>query len=115
MERARRFLATQRSIEALELIGFDSHNDNKPFLCESSRLYQRPAEKRLRNKYFHVPHNVSSIFTGRETVTRMLESKILEQPAPERPHQQKGFVLYRLGGSGKTQFCPKFVQENRDR
>lgn len=112
---ARRFLATQRSIEASELIGFDVHNDNKPFLCESPRLHQGPADIRLRNKYFHVPHNVSSIFTGRDAVTRMLESKILEQPAPDRPYQQKRFVLYGLGGSGKTQFCLKFVQDNRDR
>lgn len=112
---ARRFLATQRSIEASELIGFDVHNDNKPFLCESPRPRQGPADTRLRNKYFHVPHNVSSIFTGRDAVTRVLESKILQQPAPNRPHQQKRFVLYGLGGSGKTQFCLKFVQDNRDR
>ena len=112
---AKRFLATQRSIEASELIGFDAHNDNKPFLCESPRLRQGPADTKLGNKYFHVPHNVSSIFTGRNAVTRMLESKILEQPAPDRSHQQKRFVLYGLGGSGKTQFCLKFVQDNRDR
>lgn len=112
---ARRFLATQRSIEASELIGFDVHNDNKPFLCESPRLHQGPADTRLRNKHFHVPHNVSSIFTGRDAVTRVLESRILEQPTLDRPHQQKRFVLYGLGGSGKTQFRLKFVQDNRDR
>ena len=112
---ARRFLATQRSIEASELIGFDAHNDNKPFLCESPRLRQGLADTRVRNKYFHVPHNVSSIFTGRDAVTRILKSKILEQPAPGIPQQQKRFVLYGLGGSGKTQFCLKFVQDNRDR
>ena len=112
---ARKFLATQRSIEASELIGFDIHNDNQPFLCESPWLREGPADTRLRNKYFHVPHNVSSIFTGRDAVTRVLERKILEQPTPNRSHQQKRFVLYGLGGSGKTQFCLKFVQDNRDR
>lgn len=83
---ARGFLATQRSIEASESIGFDGHNDKKPFFCENHMLHQGPANIRLRNKYFHVPHNVSSIFTGRDAVTRMLESKLLEEPAPDRPY-----------------------------
>ncbi len=112
---ARRFLATQRSIEAAELIGFDTHNDNAPFLCESPKLRQDNTKKKLRNKYFRVPHNVSSIFTGRDVITQILQNKILEPTDSEAPKQQKRFVLYGLGGSGKTQFCLKFVQDNRDR
>ena len=112
---ARKLLATQRMIEASELIGFDVHNHNAPFLCESPKVHQIPTPKKFRNKYFHVPHNVSSIFTGRNDVTQVLCNTILESTEQGLPHQQKRFVLYGLGGSGKTQFCLKFVQDNRDR
>jgi len=112
---AKRFLATQRSIEAAELIGFDVHNNNAPFLCESPKVHQDDAGRKLRNKYFRVPHNVSSIFTGRDVITQVLQKKILGSTDSKARKQQKRFVLYGLGGSGKTQFCLKFVQDNRDR
>ena len=112
---ARKLFATQRSIEASELIGFDVHNNNLPFLCESPKMHQDRIARKTRNKYFHVPHNVSSIFTGRDNVTRILKTKIEENLDDIEPSQQKRFVLYGLGGSGKTQFCLKFVQDNRDR
>jgi GTPase SAR1 family protein len=42
-------------------------------------------------------------------------------PAPSRKQrgekiakaEQKRFVVYGLGGAGKTQFCSKFAQDNR--
>lgn len=112
---ARRFLATQRSIEASELIGFDVHNGNAPFLCQSPKIHQGDTDRTLRNKYFRVPHNVSSTFTGRDVITQVLRNRILDSTNSEAPKQQKRFVLYGLGGSGKTQFCLKFAQDNRGR
>ena len=132
---ARTFLSTQRSIEASELIGYDTHNHNTPFICESPNLRQGPTIRKTRNKYFHVPHNVSSIFTGRDAVNQIIHNSIIGGPESQNTCQQKRFVLYGLGGSGetqfsqkrffgnakfrggagKTQFCLKFVQENRDR
>ena len=112
---ARRFLATQRSIEAAELIGFDAHNDNSPYIYPSPKLRQGAKGQKIKNKYFHVPHRASSIFTGREDVTQMLRNKIMGQSSSNSPAQQRRFVLYGLGGSGKTQFCLKFVQDYRDR
>ena len=112
---ARKYFATQRSIEASELIGFDAHNHNTPFVCDSPRLSRDPAERNVRNQYFHIPHNVSSIFTGRDGVTKYLQTSILGTEEQDAPRQQKRFVLYGLGGSGKTQFCLKFVQDYRDR
>ena len=112
---ARKLLATQRSIEASELIGFDAYNDNAPFICVSPKLHQNPQESKCRNKHLHVPHNVSSIFTGRKAVHQMLHKKLLKPIQPDSSPRQKRFVIYGLGGSGKTQFCLKFVQDNRDR
>jgi hypothetical protein len=35
--------------------------------------------------------------------------------SPRLPKMQRRFVLYGLGGSGKTQVSLKFAQDNRDR
>ncbi|KAL9077542.1 MAG: hypothetical protein Q9157_003344 [Trypethelium eluteriae] len=73
------------------------------------------------NKYFDIPQSVSSIFTGQESLLDELASfmfcSIPEIPASKHEfrHAQKRFVIYGLGGSGKTQFCCKFAQDNRQR
>jgi hypothetical protein len=69
----------------------------------------------LRNKHYNIPHNVSSMFTGRRDICQRLESTFL--PCHEQSFQemQKRFVLYGLGGSGKTQVCLRFAQANREK
>ncbi len=37
------------------------------------------------------------------------------QESKQRSNVQKRFVVYGTGGSGKTQFCCKFAQDNQDR
>lgn len=64
------------------------------------------------NKYFNIPQSVSSIFTGRETLLEELKQAFEGTPAND--HMQKRFIIYGLGGSGKTQFCCKFAQDNRE-
>lgn len=67
------------------------------------------------NKHYRVPYNLSGIFTGRDNVLQKLRDGCLP-PKPEgRLTEQKRFVLYGLGGSGKTQTCIKFAQEYRER
>lgn len=40
---------------------------------------------------------------------------MLDIGAPYEPdHTQKRYVIYGLGGSGKTEFCCKFAQDNRE-
>lgn len=110
-QEARKFLNAHRSNEAAELMGFKIYNNSKIIQHEKEEL----SIPTFRNKYFCIPHKVSSIFTGRKEVAKGLEEKILASADLDAPRQQKRFVLYGLGGSGKTQFCLKFVQENRDR
>ncbi|MCJ1384414.1 hypothetical protein MMC17_007530 [Xylographa soralifera] len=105
---ARKFLATQRTNEASELVGFDVRNDNKLFTYQNNRI------DKIQNKYFRIPHNVSNIYTGRDDFTQGLREKMLVSTPSLGVRRQRRFVLYGLGGSGKTQFCLKFVQENRD-
>ena len=50
----------------------------------------------------------TSVFTGREDILKQLDGYFsLEGPAKEKRHT---FVLYGLGGAGKTQIAFKFVQ-----
>ena len=73
------------------------------------------------NKYFDIPQSVSSIFTGRDAMLDKLQTWMFEISPSTRAslgsHRslQKRFVVYGLGGSGKTQFCCKFAQEHRER
>ena len=69
------------------------------------------------NRYFDIPQSVSSIFTGRESLLQDLTTMMLD-PESSKANSvriQKRFVIYGLGGSGKTQFCCKFAQDNRQR
>ncbi|KAI9811231.1 MAG: hypothetical protein M1827_005563 [Pycnora praestabilis] len=62
------------------------------------------------NKHFHVPRAVSSIYTGREPLLDQLKSALSQADLSI----QKRFVVYGMGGSGKTEFCLKFAQDYRN-
>ncbi|KAL9600723.1 MAG: hypothetical protein Q9219_002964 [cf. Caloplaca sp. 3 TL-2023] len=65
------------------------------------------------NKYFMIPQSVSSIYTGRKHNLLGLKTFFDSPMQSEDSAIQKRFVVYGLGGSGKTQFSCKFAQENR--
>ena len=98
----------QRNNEAAEILGHGKQIDNKP------TIDIKHSTKR-RNKHFRVPYNASNFFTGRGDVTRRLEQSMLSSSGSALPEMQRRFILYGLGGSGKTQFCLKFVQDHRQR
>ncbi|KAL8875617.1 MAG: hypothetical protein Q9198_006050, partial [Flavoplaca austrocitrina] len=66
------------------------------------------------NKHFYIPRAVSSIFTGKADLLDDLRHTLFDVSEPvEKRHVQKRFIIYGLGGSGKTEFCCKFAQDNR--
>lgn len=67
------------------------------------------------NKYFKTPQAVSSIFTGRESLLQELKHCFIQPSGPLRHQSQRRFVVHGLSGSGKTQFCCKFAEDNRER
>ncbi|KAL9047126.1 MAG: hypothetical protein Q9214_000217 [Letrouitia sp. 1 TL-2023] len=95
-----------RHNEAAELVGADGLSTDTPIVYEKHSLTSR-------NRHFRVPYSASSIFTGRKDIFVRLEESILASGTHETSQVQKRFVLYGLGGSGKTQFCLKFVQDHR--
>jgi len=99
-------LARLRRNEAAELL--ESYDPNQ----ESPVIYDKHPHI-VRNKFFSVPYNASSIFTGRQDITERLERSILPSKTRTQLPMQRRFILYGLGGSGKTQFCLKFIQDHR--
>lgn len=112
---ANKFIQTQRSIEAAELIGFDVHDSNRPYMYLNSPKTIQGEFKGLQNHYFHVPHSVSHVYTGQGQLRLELHQKFWKPSWSPSPPRLRVFVLYGLGGSGKTQFCLKFVEEYRDK
>ena len=67
------------------------------------------------NELYTVHHHPSRYFTGRKTHAKILKEHFsaLQQQSKRREH--KIFVIYGLGGSGKTQFGLKYAEDNRAR
>lgn len=66
------------------------------------------------NKYFDIPQPVDSNYIGREDKATKLADAFFS-PTHGHPDEQKRFVIYGVGGSGKTQFCCKFAQDHQQR
>ncbi|ORY14146.1 hypothetical protein BCR34DRAFT_240810 [Clohesyomyces aquaticus] len=67
------------------------------------------------NKWCLVPRSPITYFTGRQKHAREVKDMLgpIRQHADQR--RNKIVVIYGIGGSGKTQFCLKFVEDNRQR
>ena len=77
-------------------------------------LDSTPEPPQYHNEFYDVPRDPSSVFTGREEILGSLRKTCL--PSRETSHQKsKRFVIWGLGGSGKTQICLKFAEENREK
>ena len=67
------------------------------------------------NKHFEVHLNPSPRFANRNDVQAKIEKACLPSPALNALTGQKVFVIYGLGGSGKTQVALKFAHDYRER
>jgi hypothetical protein len=67
------------------------------------------------SKHFDIPQDISPIFTGQEDYLERLKSYFPVTPVDNQDQDQSRFVVYGVGGSGKTQFCSKFASDNRHR
>ena len=94
------FKRVRRMMEKQERVPQDSS-----YVCSASSY----------NKHYNIPHNLSAIFTGRDDIIQNICEGCLPSDTRERPIKQKRFVLYGLGGSGKTQICIKFAQDYQEK
>jgi hypothetical protein len=67
------------------------------------------------NEIYLVRHRSSHYFTGRRRHAELLKDKFLEPLPKHKRHEHHVFVVYGLGGSGKTQFCLKYAEDNASR
>ncbi|KAL9108070.1 MAG: hypothetical protein Q9187_008341, partial [Circinaria calcarea] len=65
------------------------------------------------NELFIVPRWPSNHFTGRRMDASLVKEKLSPTKRPNMNNTHRIFVIYGLGGSGKTQFSLKYVQDNR--
>lgn len=86
-----------------------------PRVCESQRKLDLVTFSEPFNQYFEVPYNVSSVFTGRDDILRKLHDNCVPRQEQAANRVQKRYVIYGLGGSGKTQICLKFAQDSREK
>jgi hypothetical protein len=67
------------------------------------------------NEWFLVHRSPTSHFTGRQTHANFVKTKLAEVQRQNRGNNPNIFVIYGLGGSGKTQFCLKYAWDNYPR
>ena len=69
----------------------------------------------IQNDILSIPvkPNSSALFTGQEDIIEKLKIHFAHQDQGNT--QRKYFLLYGMGGIGKTQICLKFVEEMADR
>ena len=68
------------------------------------------------NRYFYPPREPTPDFVGREEMIMALHSALFLSNGGESAHgpiKRKLFIVYGMGGSGKTEFCSKFAQDYR--
>lgn len=67
----------------------------------------------FKTRHFYTPQPVSSFYTGRAQDLKKLENILFFKR--NSVQQQMRFVVHGMPGSGKTQFCCKFADDNRAR
>ena len=67
------------------------------------------------NEFYNVPRCSSPQFTGRKLQSDLLRERLGDPGRPGADGKHKVAIIYGLGGSGKTQFCLKYVEMNRSR
>jgi hypothetical protein len=109
-EKALAALARARSNEVFELAGleFDIHDEHL-FSGEIN------ASKRSHSRYFFPPQETAADFVGREDTYDTLYNALFRPEITSSFSRQSRFVVYGMGGSGKTQVCSKFAKDNQER
>jgi primosomal protein N' len=67
------------------------------------------------NEIYAVLRSSSNYFTGRKLYAEDMKEAFNAPLDQSMSHRQKIFVIYGLGGSGKTQFCLKYIEDNKSR
>ncbi len=106
---AERRLQEIRRGEAEEIggFGFDVHLE-QPF--------QGPDIRSPRGQsHFHLPDETTPTFVGREDSLNKIYKSFFPGGRASRRQGRKSFIVFGMGGSGKTELCCKFGSDYKDR
>jgi hypothetical protein len=78
-------------------------------------LISDDGNKPIHNEWFILPRCSSTYFTGRRLHAEVVREKLGPVSHLEESNRHKVFVVYGLGGSGKTQFCLRYAEDNKSR
>ncbi|MCJ1354516.1 MAG: hypothetical protein MMC33_004505 [Icmadophila ericetorum] len=78
-------------------------------------LMSDDASKPNRNEWFMIPRCSSTYFTGRRLHAQVVREKLGVVSHVDEANRHKICVIYGLGGSGKSQFCLRYAEDNRSR
>ncbi|MCJ1437788.1 hypothetical protein MMC27_007175 [Xylographa pallens] len=102
-----------KDVEALEHERqLEAENLMKPSL---QYLLSDNGKKPNRNEWFIVPRCSSTYFTGRRLHAEIVREKLGPVNHLDEANRHKVCVIYGLGGSGKTQFCLRYAEDNKSR
>jgi len=99
----RRFIAAERQNEAENLL----QSQHEPSSDAANVINS--------NDIFIVPRCSSVQFTGRQMHAQLVKENFGPSRSQFARDQHKIVVIYGLGGSGKTQFCLRYAEDNRSR
>lgn len=68
-----------------------------------------------RNEWFVIPRCSSTYFTGRRIHAETVRQKLGPVSHLDEANRHRICVIYGLGGSGKTQFCLRYAEDNKPR
>lgn len=86
----------------------------KRFLANIKRIVAKNEPADIGNEHYIVPRQVNPNFTGRKDIRQIL----IDSLTPGRRRRagiQRRFVLYGMGGAGKTQIAVKFAEDCREK
>ena len=84
-------------------------------ILDDKVLSQRPSSSTVESRRSTKPPGPTKSFTGRIDILNKLSTYFSETTASVACATQRVFVLFGMGGAGKTQIALKFVNEYRTR
>lgn len=64
-------------------------------------------------RYFHIPEETNPTYIGREDLLQNIRSAFFAPAGPGSSPGPRSFVVFGMGGSGKTSLCSKFAIDNK--
>ena len=91
-------------VEEIGGFGFDVHLE-QPYRSQDIRSHEMI--------HFHIPEETTHTFVGCQDLLRTLRAAFFPDNFPTTRPGRKSFVVFGMGGSGKTELCSKFATDNK--